>query len=213
MPSARPHAVWTARSRLSLTDVCPGHAHDLKTCEFQVTHITSARLLSGSDFWLTSLLKGLVTIAGSASWRLVWGPQRISRPDRALILQRLKASEKRHVRKIRSVNGSFPLVGRAKLCARDSSPVLLPDSSSAANRDAIHAVVGWPLAARAQQGSRLPTIGFLGSDASGWGPWTTAFARRLRELGWIDGRTIAVEYRWQKDVPLASPRSQPSSSA
>jgi putative ABC transport system substrate-binding protein len=63
------------------------------------------------------------------------------------------------------------------------------------------AVVGWPFAARAQQGSRLPTIGFLGSDASGWGPWTTAFAGRLRELGWIEGRTIAIEYRWSEGRP------------
>src|SRR3974377_994 len=63
------------------------------------------------------------------------------------------------------------------------------------------AVVGWPFAARAQQGSRLPTIGFLGSDASGGGPWTTAFAGRLRELGWIEGRTIAIEYRWSEGRP------------
>jgi putative ABC transport system substrate-binding protein len=63
------------------------------------------------------------------------------------------------------------------------------------------AVVGWPFAARAQPGSRLPTIGFLGSDASGWGPWTTAFAGRLRELGWIEGRTIAIEYRWSEGRP------------
>ena len=59
----------------------------------------------------------------------------------------------------------------------------------------------WPLAARAQQGSRLPTIGFLGPDASGWGPWTAAFAERLRELGWIEGRTIAIEYRWSEGRP------------
>jgi uncharacterized DUF497 family protein len=54
----------------------------------------------------------------------------------------------------------------------------------------------WPLAARAQQPGRLPTIGFLGSDASFWSPWTAAFVERLRELGWIEGRTIAIEYRW-----------------
>jgi putative ABC transport system substrate-binding protein len=59
----------------------------------------------------------------------------------------------------------------------------------------------WPLAVRAQQGSRLPTIGFLGSNASGWGPWTAAFAARLRELGWIEGRTIAIEYRWSQGRP------------
>jgi putative ABC transport system substrate-binding protein len=55
----------------------------------------------------------------------------------------------------------------------------------------------WPLAVRAQQGAKLPTIGFLGTGtASGWSQWTAAFERRLRELGWIEGRTIAIEYRW-----------------
>ena len=56
----------------------------------------------------------------------------------------------------------------------------------------------WPLAARAQQPSRLPTIGVLGTDASFWSPWTAAFVERLRELGWIEGRTIAIEYRWMQ---------------
>ena len=52
-----------------------------------------------------------------------------------------------------------------------------------------------PSAARAQQAGKLPTIGFLGAnDASS--PQTDAFVRRLRELGWIDGRTVAIEYRW-----------------
>jgi putative ABC transport system substrate-binding protein len=55
----------------------------------------------------------------------------------------------------------------------------------------------WPLAARAQQPAKLPTIGFLGgTTASVWGPWTAAFTQRLRELGWIEGRTVAIEYRW-----------------
>jgi putative ABC transport system substrate-binding protein len=56
----------------------------------------------------------------------------------------------------------------------------------------------WPMAAVAQQSGRLPTIGFLGADALGFGPWTAAFVARLRELGWIDGRTIAIEYRWSE---------------
>jgi putative ABC transport system substrate-binding protein len=59
----------------------------------------------------------------------------------------------------------------------------------------------WPLASRAQQASGLPTIGFLGPDASSWTPWTGAFAERLRELGWIEGRTIAIEYRWSEGRP------------
>jgi hypothetical protein len=46
----------------------------------------------------------------------------------------------------------------------------------------------WPLAARAQQTSKLPTIGFLGTaSASAWAPWTAAFVRRLRET-WLDRR-------------------------
>jgi putative tryptophan/tyrosine transport system substrate-binding protein len=51
--------------------------------------------------------------------------------------------------------------------------------------------------ARAQRPGKLPTIGFLGTTtASAWGPWTAAFVQRLREFGWIEGRTIAIEYRW-----------------
>src|SRR2546430_3716377 len=54
----------------------------------------------------------------------------------------------------------------------------------------------WPLAARAQQ-AKLPTIGFLGASTPlNWNPWTAAFVQRLRELGWIEGRTVAIEYRW-----------------
>ena len=53
------------------------------------------------------------------------------------------------------------------------------------------------LAARAQQPGRLPTIGFLGANnPSIQSRWTTAFVERLRELGWIEGRTVAIEYRW-----------------
>ena len=59
------------------------------------------------------------------------------------------------------------------------------------------AAVAWPLAARAQQAGKLPTIGFLGSStASAMSQWVAAFAQRLRDLGWIEGRTIAIEYRW-----------------
>src|SRR5262245_42758652 len=60
----------------------------------------------------------------------------------------------------------------------------------------------WPLAARAQQPARLPTIGFLGSGTiSAWSPWTAAFVQRLRELGWIEGRNVAIEYRWAEGRP------------
>src|SRR5215469_14705389 len=55
----------------------------------------------------------------------------------------------------------------------------------------------WPLAASAQQAAKLPTIGYLGTAAaSAWAPWTAAFVQRLHELGWIDGRTVAIQYRW-----------------
>jgi putative ABC transport system substrate-binding protein len=59
----------------------------------------------------------------------------------------------------------------------------------------------WPLTTQAQQGGKLPTIGFLGTDAALWSPWTAAFVQRLRELGWIEGRTIAIEYRWAEGRP------------
>jgi putative ABC transport system substrate-binding protein len=58
------------------------------------------------------------------------------------------------------------------------------------------AAAAWPLAAGAQQTGKLPTIGFLGVVPTVWLPWTDAFVQRLRELGWIDGRTVAIEYRW-----------------
>jgi putative ABC transport system substrate-binding protein len=58
------------------------------------------------------------------------------------------------------------------------------------------AAAAWPRMARAQPAGKRPIIGILGTDAAGWRPWTDAFVGRLRELGWIEGRTIAIEYRW-----------------
>jgi hypothetical protein len=64
------------------------------------------------------------------------------------------------------------------------------------------AMVAWSLTARAQQPSKLPTIGFLGpTTAATQRQWTDAFVQRLRELGWIEGRTIAIEYRRKSDRP------------
>jgi putative tryptophan/tyrosine transport system substrate-binding protein len=58
-------------------------------------------------------------------------------------------------------------------------------------------VAAWPLAARAQQQPKLPTIGFLGpTSLSAWSSYVSAFIQRLGELGWADGRTVAIEYRW-----------------
>jgi putative ABC transport system substrate-binding protein len=57
--------------------------------------------------------------------------------------------------------------------------------------------VAAPPAARAQHPGKLPTIGFLGTpSAAVWAPYTGAFVQRLGELGWVEGRTIAIEYRW-----------------
>ena len=59
------------------------------------------------------------------------------------------------------------------------------------------AAATWPLAASAQQPGKLPTIGFLGSSsASDWSGWTAALVQRLQQLGWVEGRTVAIEYRW-----------------
>jgi putative ABC transport system substrate-binding protein len=58
------------------------------------------------------------------------------------------------------------------------------------------AAASWPLAARAQP-ARLPTIGFFSAgSAAALTNWVAALVQRLRELGWIEGRTVAIEYRW-----------------
>ena len=57
----------------------------------------------------------------------------------------------------------------------------------------------WPVAARAQQPGKLRTIGFLGqSTRSAASEWVAAFVQRLGELGWMEGRTITIEYRWSE---------------
>ena len=54
----------------------------------------------------------------------------------------------------------------------------------------------WPFATRAQPG-RVPTVGFLGASTfSAWSLWTAAFVQRLRELGWVEGHNLAIDYRW-----------------
>jgi putative tryptophan/tyrosine transport system substrate-binding protein len=55
------------------------------------------------------------------------------------------------------------------------------------------AAAAWPLAARAQQPSKLPTIGFLGQSTPVIeSQRLAAFLQRSREHGWIEGRTIAI---------------------
>ena len=57
--------------------------------------------------------------------------------------------------------------------------------------------LAWPLAAWAQQPTKLPTIGYLGAlSPSAESRRIAAFGQRLRELGWVEGRTVAIEYRW-----------------
>ena len=63
------------------------------------------------------------------------------------------------------------------------------------------AAAAWPSALGAQQPPKLPTIGFLGSGTpAADAPWTTPFVQRLRELGWVEGRTVAIEYRWGEEI-------------
>jgi len=62
--------------------------------------------------------------------------------------------------------------------------------------------VAWPFAAHAQQGRKLPILGFLGTSTPvGWAQWTAAFIQRLHELGWFEGRTLVIEYRWAESRP------------
>src|SRR6516162_2168299 len=57
----------------------------------------------------------------------------------------------------------------------------------------------WPLAARAQQAGKLRTIGFSGlSTRSAESELVAAFTQRLHELGWIENRTVVIEYRWSE---------------
>jgi len=61
----------------------------------------------------------------------------------------------------------------------------------------VGAIGAWPLVARAQSPTNAPIIGYLSPDsASAQSQWNAAFVRRLHELGWIEGRTVEIEYRW-----------------
>src|SRR5262245_46524760 len=64
---------------------------------------------------------------------------------------------------------------------------------------AIGAAAAWPVVARAQQAGKLPTIGFLGTfTPSPRNPFAAAFLQRLNELGWIEGRTVEIVFRWSE---------------
>ena len=59
------------------------------------------------------------------------------------------------------------------------------------------AAATWPVTARGQQPPNVPTIGVLGpGTSSGQAQWVRPFVDRLRELSWIEGRTVNIEYRW-----------------
>jgi ABC-type uncharacterized transport system substrate-binding protein len=63
------------------------------------------------------------------------------------------------------------------------------------------AAAAWPLAARAQQSSKVPRIGFLDplsrSSLLGMG-WVEAFRSGLHDLGYVEGKNIVIEYRWSE---------------
>ena len=55
----------------------------------------------------------------------------------------------------------------------------------------------WPLTSRAQQPAKVPTIGFFSAgSAAALERWVAALVQRLRELGWSEGSTVAIEYLW-----------------
>jgi putative tryptophan/tyrosine transport system substrate-binding protein len=58
----------------------------------------------------------------------------------------------------------------------------------------------WSRTAPAQP-RKLPTIGYLGVNPERWAPWTAAFVYRLNMLGWIDGKTVNLVFRWAHGRP------------
>src|SRR3712207_4058430 len=58
------------------------------------------------------------------------------------------------------------------------------------------AAIAWPLIAGAQQAGRVSRIGFLWDSPAVWPEALDGFRRGLRDLGWVEGQNIAIEYRW-----------------
>jgi len=53
-----------------------------------------------------------------------------------------------------------------------------------------------PLGARAQQAGKIYRVGFLWDSPAVWPHALEGFRRGLRDLGWVEGKNIAIEYRW-----------------
>ena len=75
---------------------------------------------------------------------------------------------------------------------------------------ALGGAAAWPVVASAQQPAKLPTIGYLGASTPSFDSHRVgAFVQRLRERGWIEGRSSSIDGR--RAAPSATPRSRPSS--
>jgi putative tryptophan/tyrosine transport system substrate-binding protein len=69
------------------------------------------------------------------------------------------------------------------------------------------AAVAWPLAARAQHPT--PVVGFLGDSPREWAPYVAAFVHGLKEIGYVDGGNVRIEYRWAEGHYVRLPELGP----
>jgi hypothetical protein len=59
----------------------------------------------------------------------------------------------------------------------------------------------WPITARAQQPAKVARIGFLGlAPASAWADQVEAFKAGLRDLGYVEGKNIVIDFRWAESI-------------